>query len=587
VSRTAPIPEQVDVAVIGGGPAGSTAATLLRKSDPERRIVVFEQAEFPRHHVGESTLPDMNPILAKLGVLEKIDGAGFVRKTGITYRWHVDRPAFSEVFSEGVLDALAVGGGHLPDHSWQVDRSRYDAILLDHARESGVSVHTRVRVEDVVREGERVVGLRVRPEGGAAVVVRAGHVVDGSGQARVLSRWLGLEKQAHALGDLAVYRYYGGITWNPDLVGTYARSKIFFSATPAGWMWFIPLSATVASVGLVTRAESMHGCTPDALFDRELATIPEMTAMLGKAVRSAAPGAPATDALRTWTVSDWSYSHTRPSGPGYYVAGDAAAFVDPILSSGILLAHHSGLSVANAIRTEWHVPDIRPGELWDGYARFYADLYRGFLVMAEWWYGRRRVAGIDEWLRMAVELGRTARGASAVDTDDARSFMTFAAGYLADFRFVNLGIAFGDQGLSKTFGGITGSVAAGDRLRRELPDRGARYRRAFDRVEVEPYVATDVDSDRWWRLPAVRFLGDFGERLYRPPVPREERGERPITLVLRIVERVLAACDGTRSVDHVVRDACRSFQGAEEPRVRSLANLVLSDMVLLDLVRAV
>src|SRR5437764_1340770 len=110
-----------DVVIVGGGPAGSTVGALLKKYDPRRRVTIVEKARFPRHHVGESTLPEMNRILSKMGVLEKIDSAGFIRKRGVSYKWAADKPLFTDVFSSGVLDALAGTPGHLPDYSWQVD----------------------------------------------------------------------------------------------------------------------------------------------------------------------------------------------------------------------------------------------------------------------------------------------------------------------------------------------------------------------------------------------------------------------------------------------------------------------------------
>jgi flavin-dependent dehydrogenase len=572
--------DSVDVAVIGGGPAGSTVATLLKKHDPDRTIAIFEQALFPRHHVGESTLPDANAILAKLGVLAEIDAAGFVKKTGITYRWRVEQPIFSEVFAKGVLKALA-GGGHVPDHAWQVDRSRYDQLLLENARRCGVEVHAPARVESLLRDGDRVTGLRVRAGDGSAREVRAAHVVDCSGQARVASHALGLERQSHALGDLAVYRYYGGMRWLAPVVGSVSASKIFFSATPAGWMWFIPLSETDVSVGLVTRREFLRTTEPGRLFESELATVPEMVAMLDGATPRAAPGT-ADTTPRTLVVVDWSYSHARPCGPGYYLAGDAAAFVDPILSSGILLAHHSGLMVANAILTEWHHPEMAIDELHDGYAQFYSDLYRGFLVMANWWYSRRKVAGLDEWLRHAAELGQSARGAAELATDDVQSFMTFAAGYLSDFRFVNIGIAFGDEGLAQIIDGMENRPGTAAALLRHLPDRGLRYRRAFERAAAEPYLATDVDSDRWWRLPAVRFFGAFGERLYRPPLRIEHRGDAEIVRALRVIERLTAACDGRRTVEQAVRAVADSLPREHEATALAFAKVVFQDLVALE-----
>jgi flavin-dependent dehydrogenase len=569
--------EHADVVVIGGGPAGTTAATMLKKYAPSRRIVLVEQARFPRHHIGESTLPEMNAVLRRLGVLRAIDEAGFVRKVGVTYRWAKDRPYFSDVFSTGVLDAISADAGeHIPDYAWQIDRARYDTILLEHARASGVEV-VDGRVAGVLRSGHVVTGVSLAN----GREIDAGHVVDCSGQSRVVSRALGLSTEGHPLGDFAIYRYYEGFRWDGELLQSPQASKIFFSATRAGWMWFIPLSERTVSVGLVTRREFMADRDPSRLFDEEMASIVEIASMLEPACMAMAPGEDGPPETRT--IVDWSYSHDMPAGPGFYLAGDAAAFVDPILSSGVLLAHHSGLAAANAINTEWMAGGLSAAELADGYAAFYRDLYGGFLAMARWWYDRRDV-GVDDWLRLAAELGRKARGSRERDETDTRAFMTFAAGFLTDYRFVNFGCGFGDSGIVDAIEGIEGS-APSVAVRREIPDREACLSVRHESVEVGAYLATDVESDRWWRLPEIRFrLAGGTARTYRPPVPLVERETFWLSATLRIVDRLLRACDGRTTVDHAVRATRDGFEPGRRRDVQRLANLILSDLRLLEVV---
>ena len=568
------LPGECDVVIIGGGPAGTTAACLLKKADARRRIVLLEKTRFPRHHIGESTLPESNRILHKMGVLSKIDGAGFVRKRGITYKWAHDKPPFSEVFSEGVLDALAGTPGHIPDYSWQVNRSRYDEILLAHARECGVEVFEDTQAVGIVREADRVVGLHVERQSVRSTLA-AQFVVDCSGQARVLSRWLGLDKQAHALGDLAVYRYYRGFRWNAELIGTPAASRIFFQAARRGWVWFIPLSETDVSVGLVTRREFLDRIKPEAMIDEELASLPEIREMLASAVLAGAPGEPTADP-RTHVIADWSYSHATPAGPGYYLAGDASAFVDPILSSGILLAHQSGLSVANAINTHWTCPEIEAAEIHAAYAEFYRDLYGGFLRMAQWWY-RRREVGIDEWLQLARDLGRDAVGAQALASDDTSSFMTFAAGYLTDFRFINIGVGWGDEGLAVSINNVERS-SVGSGLRLELPDRSIRLRRCYESMSVDGYLATDIGTDRWWRLPVIHFASAAGAQIYRPPVLAAQHSDAWVSTALRAIERVLRACDGKTSISDVVDRTVATFADDQSRPIRRLCDMVLAGL---------
>lgn len=573
-----PVSDSADVVVIGGGPAGSTVATMLKKYAPTRRIVIVERARFPRHHIGESTLPEMNMVLRRLGVLRKIDEGGFVRKVGVTYRWAMDRPYFTDVFSTGVLDALSGNRDeHIPDYSWQIDRSRYDTILLDHARASGVEV-IEGRVAEILHTANVVTGVRLA----SSRVFEAGHVVDCSGQAQVVSRALGLQKQGHPLGDFAIYRYYEGFRWNGELLQSPQASRIFFSATRAGWMWFIPLSERTVSVGLVTRREFMKQRDPATLFEEELASIDDIRSMLEPARMTSAPGD--DGAPDTRTIVDWSYSHDVPAGPGFYLAGDAAAFVDPILSSGVLLAHHSGLAAANAINSEWQGVGLSSAELAAGYASFYRDLYGGFLAMARWWYDSRDV-GVDDWLRLAAELGRKARGSRERDETNNRAFMTFAAGFLTDYRFVHFGCGFGDRGIADALEGIEGNVPDIP-LRREIPDRAVCLSTRHQSVDVAAYLATDVETDRWWRLPELTFRLTSGPRIYRPPVPLVERETFWLRATLRIVERLLRACDGRTSVERAVSATRDTFDVTRRSSVQKLADLILSDLRLLGIVES-
>lgn len=154
--------------------------------------------------------------------------------------------------------------------------------------------------------------------------------------------------------------------------------------------------------------------------------------------------------------------------------------------------------------------------------------------------------------------------------------MTFAAGYLTDARFVLLGCGFGSQGLLVTLDAFEGT-GAGDRLRRALPDRSVRFRRVFEAVEPEAYLSTDVDSDRWWRLPALRFRLGGEERVYRPPVFAVDR-EAWIPKTLRIIEQVLLRADGTRDVDQLVRGARDAIDDSQPRVVQQLCNVILADL---------
>src|SRR4030095_10222541 len=354
--------ETADAIVVGGGPAGCTTAILLKRSNPSARIVLFEKEKFPRDHVGESTLPDANAVLNKLGVIEALNRAGFPIKCGLTYKWRHDRPIFTDLFSKGVhpnlQDRLYPKG--IPDHSWQVERGRYDSILLARAREVRVEVREETQVIGMLFDGgerERVTGVRFLTKNAANQrVLFARHTVDASGQARKVSQWLGMKVEKYPLGDTALYRYYKGFRWNEELIGSFFDGKIFFASVPSGWMWFIPLSQEMVSVGLVTRKELLRKVTIDEAFEQELAQAPEIREMLAGATRMS--HAYTAQEPATYVIQDWTYRNERFAGPGWYLVGDAAAFVDPILSSGLNLAHNCGLLVANAINTEWNHPAV-------------------------------------------------------------------------------------------------------------------------------------------------------------------------------------------------------------------------------------
>lgn len=573
--------ERADVVVIGGGPAGTTAATLLKTARPEARIVLLERELFPRHHIGESTLPDANPVLRKLGMIDALEAAGFVRKTGIAYKWRSDRPIFSERFAKGVLS------GGIPDHAWQIDRSRYDQLLLERAREVGVEVWQPWAVTQVVREGERVVGVEASPrgdEGGAPRRLLCEHVVDCSGQGRLLGRLLGLANVEHSLGDLAIYRYYDGANWPTELVGAPEDSRIFFVATPAGWIWYIPLSRDRVSVGLVTRRELLAGRAYDDVFDEQLALVPELGPPLADAYAVRPPGSSQREKEGvpphrrfTATIQNWSYQHASVAGPGYWLAGDAAAFVDPILSSGILLAHRAGLAVANAIVTQWTTPDIPAEQLRSAYEAFYADLTRGFIVMARWWYDQRE-AGIEDWWRQAAVLSRDVR--PAVPLDDLGAFMHFVAGYLTDFRFAHIGPSFGRAGLAICVEGVVGRPGAADPLQGKVRDRRCVVVPRFASVQVEvPYLATFVETDRWWQLPGASFVVAEQALSYRPPVSWDDHGVPDTAATTARIVALLDAVDGQRNIDDVVTQALARLEQSHDPSVRHALQTMAADLL--------
>jgi clorobiocin biosynthesis protein Clo-hal len=570
--------ELADAIVVGGGPAGTTTAILLKRYNPKARIVLFEKEKFPRHHIGESTLPDANAVLQKLGVIDTLNRAGFPIKCGLTYKWRHDRPNFTDLFSKGVHPNLQerLYPRGLPDHSWQVERGQYDSILLERAREIGVEVYEETSVVGVVfgnaQEKDRVTGVRLqRKLASRPDTFLARHTVDATGQARMFSSYLELKVEKFALGDTALYRYYDNFTWNPTLIGSLYDGKIFFASVPRGWMWFIPISETRASVGLVTRKTYLGHLKPGPVFDEELTHAPEISEMLAGA--RWVSHAYTSDSPATYVVQDWTYRNSRFAGPGWYLVGDAAAFVDPILSSGLNLAHNCGLLVANGINTEWNYPDVPVEAVRNGYEALYREIYGSFLSMATWWYERRHT-NIADWWKVAREQSRNPSGVA--NLSDRQVFLAFTAGYVTDFRFINIGAGgFGAQGLNYIFDHLPDEPITEKLHRPDLPI-DQKLRPTFDGYELGTYCGSHVGTDRWWKLPRVTFHRQSERIAFYPSIMESDNQEDVllVDLTARLLDRTLRYLDGNCSAGEVARLLQTDFGGFDQKLHRCAMKLM-------------
>ncbi|RYG39522.1 FAD-dependent oxidoreductase, partial [bacterium] len=244
----------IDVAIIGGGPAGSTAGTLLKKYAPNLRVSIFERENFPRDHVGESQLPPIGKVLDEMGVWEAIEAAGFPIKVGATYRWGTTDDLWDFNFvKEDALNDHQRPAKYEGVRTWtalQVDRARYDKILLDHARCMGVNVLEGTAVREIVRDGDRVEALRLE----VGEEVRARYVIDASGGASLLRRAMGVGATIPtSLRNIAIWRYWDNAKWAVE-VGV-GGTRVYVMSLGYGWIWFIPLGPTRTSVGLIVPAD--------------------------------------------------------------------------------------------------------------------------------------------------------------------------------------------------------------------------------------------------------------------------------------------------------------------------------------------
>lgn len=329
-----------DVAIIGGGPAGSTAGTLLRKYNPDLSVCILEREVFPRDHIGESLLPPVSRILEEMDCWDKVEAANFPIKLGATYRWgknpelwDFDFVPVSE-FRDETRPAKYTGQRRAT--AFQVDRSIYDKILLDHAAQSGCLVRQGTKVTKVLSEDDSVTGLQL--ENGD--IVRATHYVDASGNSGILRRAMNIPCAYHpTLTNLAIWDYWQNAEWAVHIgVG---GTRIQVRSLPYGWIWFIPMGPTRTSIGLVIPLEyyRQSGKRPAELYAKALAD-EETLADLLKAASSEG---------KLTSTKDWSFLADRNYGENWFLIGECAGFADPILSAGVTMAHVAGEEVACTI----------------------------------------------------------------------------------------------------------------------------------------------------------------------------------------------------------------------------------------------
>jgi flavin-dependent dehydrogenase len=318
-----------EVVVIGGGPAGSTVSTLIAQGG--RRVTLFERERFPRFHIGESLIPETYWVLKRLGMLPKMQKSRFVKKHSVQF-----------VNASGKLSAPFYFYDNKPhecSQTWQVVRSEFDQMMLDNAREHGVEVHEGVRVVDVLFEGERAVGVTVRAEDGAVREVRAQVVVDASGQVGLLQNRLRLRVWDPLLNKGAIWTYWQGAY--RDSGRDEGATMVLQTADRKGWFWYIPLHDDVVSVGVVGPFDYLFkGRGPyAATYEQEVEGCPAVKQRVSSGRR----------VTGYFATKDYSYRATRVAGDGWVLVGDAFGFLDPLYSSGVLLALRSGEMAADAI----------------------------------------------------------------------------------------------------------------------------------------------------------------------------------------------------------------------------------------------
>ncbi len=329
-----------DVIIIGGGPAGSAIGSILAREG--RSVILFEKEVFPRHHIGESLMTDTYFTFQRMGFLEKLKASPFVRKYSVQFANSAGKESRPFYFFEAMHHESAV--------TWQVNRALFDKLLIDHAADQGAVVHQGAAVKQVLFEGDRAVGVEVKLADGSVQTFHANVVVDATGQSAMLSNKFRWRVRDPKLKKAVLYSYFKGAMREPDLNGG-ATLVLRTEPGSGGWFWYIPLEDDVTSVGIVANPEYLlkgRGQDLAKIFDEEVAKVSAVKRRVAEGTR----------VDKIYSILDYSYRSKRNAGDGFIIIGDAYGFLDPIYSSGVLLALKMAELAADAIHDAFKNDDF-------------------------------------------------------------------------------------------------------------------------------------------------------------------------------------------------------------------------------------
>ncbi len=396
-----------DVVVLGGGPGGSTVAAFVAMQG--HRVLLLERERFPRHQIGESLLPaTVHGVCRLLGVSERLKQQGFPIKRGGTFRWGRSPEPWTFTFSRA------------PDSptgsAYQVERAKFDQILLDNARTHGVDVREEHCATELLVERDSVVGVEFTDDRGGRHCARARYVVDCSGHGGRLHSYCGPRVHSEFFRNVALYGYFeNGKRLPPPNSG-----NILSVAFDEGWFWYIPLSDSLTSVGaVVSREAASEMSEPERALHRYIPRAPLINDFLADA-RRVTTGIYGQLRIRR----DYSYSNGCFWKPGFALVGDAACFIDPVFSSGVHLATYAALLAARSINTCLRDASISERAVFDEFERRYrrefGNFYQFLLAFYDmhsdphsYFWAARKIVCTPE--RENIPFVRLVSGLSAVD----------------------------------------------------------------------------------------------------------------------------------------------------------------------------